>query len=311
MLTTGNGAAETPCAIHAWRGGRLIRDLAGLPETLARAGKFELKFAVTRKEIRAVQKMRYRVFFEEGGANADPLARARRLDDCPFDRLCDHLVVVDHAFVTRRCRIKPRVVGAYRLLRQDAVAGAEGFYASAEFEIGRVIARHPGKRFLELGRSCVLPEYRAHRVLELLWRGLWAYVRHHRIDVMFGCASLPGADPGAHAPALAFLRAHALAGEDWRAPARASSTAQLRVSALKAPDGLATADLAGREEARRALAMLPPLVKGYLKLGATFGDEVFVDHAFNTTDVLVMLPVERIEPRYIEHFSGGPIERAA
>lgn len=311
MLTTGNGVTGTRCAIHVWRGGRVIRDLAGLPETLARAGKFELKFAVTRKEIRAVQKMRYRVFFEEGGAIAGPFARAHRLDDCPFDRVCDHLVVVDHAFVTRRGRVKPRVVGAYRLLRQDAVTGAEGFYASAEFDIGRVIARHPGKRFLELGRSCVLAEYRAQRVLELLWRGLWAYVRHHRIDVMFGCASLPGADPGAHAPALAFLRANALADEDWRAPARAGSRAPLRAPAVKAQNEEAPADLAARVGARRALAMLPPLIRGYLKLGASFGDEVFVDHAFNTTDVLVMLPVERIEPRYIEHFSGGPLERAA
>ena len=288
-------------AFLAFRNSRIIRDLHGMPETLARAGSLELKFAITRKEIRALQKMRYRVFFEQGGAVADPFTRAQRRDNCPFDRLCDHIIVVDHAYVTRMGRRKPRIVGAYRVLRQDVAKSPERFYAASEFDIADIIARHPDKRFMELGRSCVLPEYRARRVLELLWRGVFAYVQHHNIDVMFGCASLPGAEPHAHQPVIQFLRTHAQAEEQWRARSKMSAE-------TFAPLGATAAGT--RAPDRRTLASLPPLIKGYLRLGAMFGDDVFADHAFGTTDVLVVLPVARIGSRYIEHF-GGERELAA
>lgn len=288
-------------AFLAFRNNRIIRDLHGMPETLARAGSLELKFAITRKEIRALQKMRYRVFFEQGGAVADPFTRAQRRDNCPFDRLCDHIVVVDHDYVTRMGRRKPRIVGAYRVLRQDVTGCPSRFYAANEFDIADLVGRHPDKRFMELGRSCVLPEYRARRVLELLWRGVLAYVQHHNIDVMFGCASLPGADPHAHQSALQFLRTHAQADGHWRARSKMSAPTPVHQegsnSRMQAPD-------------RRTLASLPPLIKGYLRLGAMFAEDVFVDHAFGTTDVLVVLPVERIGSRYIKHF-GGEREFAA
>lgn len=300
MLMVGTGAAAERAGALWFPRRRLVRDLAGLPETLARAGSLELKFAVTKQEIRAVQKMRYRVFFEQGGAVAEPIARAMRRDTCPFDRICDHVIVVDHDGVSSGRR-KPRVAGAYRVLRQDAVTNPGAFYAAGEFDVARLVARHPGKRFLELGRSCVLPEYRARRVLEMLWRGLWIYVRHHRVDVMFGCASLPGADPRIHAQALAFLRTHARANEEWSAPALGGAIASNPTSMAQPHEG-------GTE--RRALAGLPPLIKGYLRLGARFGDDVFVDRAFGTTDILAIVPVANIDARYIEHFSGGVDARA-
>jgi L-ornithine Nalpha-acyltransferase len=205
---------------------------------------------------------------------------------------------VDHDVISRAGRRKPKVVGAYRVLRQDATAAPNRFYAAGEFDVAQLVARHRDKTFLELGRSCVLPEYRARRVLELLWRGLWTYVRHHKIDVMFGCASLPGADPSAHAQTLAFLQARAPAGDEWRAPALRAEAASAEGPPSKSVD-------------RRALAALPPLIKGYLRLGACFGGDVFVDHAFGTTDVLVVLPVANIDPRYVEHFGGGLSEGAA
>ena len=291
----GESAAQG-AAIFPLRG-RIVRDLLGLPETLARTGALELKFAVTKKEIRAVQKMRYRVFFEEGGAVADPFTRAQRRDNCPYDRICDHVIVVDHDCSARR---RPRVVGAYRLLRQDAIARPDLFYAANEFDVAQMVARHPGKRFLELGRSCVLAEYRSRRVLELLWRGVWAYVRHHRIDVLFGCASLPGADVAQHEAALSFLRAHACARDEWRVRAR-----HPRAGACGSPR------IVGAHPARLVLSSLPPLIKGYLRLGAQFSDGVFVDRAFGTTDVFVTLPVADINARYVEHFGGGLIEQAA
>jgi putative hemolysin len=264
-----------------------VRDLAGLPQSVARLGALEVRFALTRQEIRAAQRLRWRVFFEEGGARADPLTRLRRRDVCPFDRICDHLIVVDHDAPA------PQVVGCYRLLRGEVAAAHGGFYSAQEFDLAPLLARHAGKRFLELGRSCVARDYRGKRVLELLWRGLWAYARHHRVDVMIGCASLPGAEPARHAEALAFLRAQAGAPQDWRAQALPHRRARIDGSAPVARDG-----------ARRAQVALPPLVKGYLRAGAWFSGEAVVDHAFGVTDVLVVLPVANIGARYLEHFGA-------
>jgi putative hemolysin len=270
-----------------------VRDLAGLPQSVARLGALEVRFATTRREIRAAQRLRWQVFFEEGGARADPLARLRRRDVCPFDRVCDHLIVVDHDARDRAGAQAPQVVGCYRLLRGDVAAAHGGFYSAQEFDLAPLLARHAGARFLELGRSCVAKDYRGKRVLELLWRGLWAYARHHRIDVMIGCASLPGAESARHAEALAFLRAQAGAPQDWLAHALPHRRAQLNEAAPLA-----------RDAARRALASLPPLVKGYLRVGAWFSAEAVVDHAFGVTDVLVIMPVANIGARYIEHFGA-------
>ena len=266
---------------------KTVRDLHGLPQTLARSGQFELKLAVTKKEISKAQKLRYRVFFEEGHAIPDAYTRLRRRDICRFDSICDHLIVVDHASPKRK------VVGCYRLLRQEVAQANGGFYSAQEFDIAPLLARHSDKRFLELGRSCVAAEYRGKRVLELLWRGLWIYASHHSCDVMIGCASLPGADAGQHVGALTFLRDHAAAPDEWRACAlparRANVIAETQV------------------EARRTLAALPPLVKGYLRVGAYFGDGAVIDREFGTTDVLVIVPMDRIDPRYVDHFSAGAL----
>lgn len=264
-----------------------VRDLHGLPESLAQVGTFELKLAVTRREIGKAQKLRYRVFFEEGGAIPHAYARLRRRDVCDFDRICDHLIVIDHASQ------RPKVVGCYRLLRQAVAQANGGFYSAQEFDIAPLLARHGDKRFLELGRSCVAPEYRGRRVLELLWRGLWLYARHHACDVMIGCASLPGADANQHQGALSFLADHAAAPDEWRA------------SAL--PARRVDAGAHAQNESRRTLAALPPLVKGYLRVGAYFGDGAVVDRQFGTTDVLVIVPMERIDPRYVDHFSAGAL----
>ena len=168
------------------------RDLAGLGPVLARSGALEARLAATGRDVRRAQRLRYRVFFEEGGAIADPARRLTRRDLCPFDAVSDHLLVVDRAAPGRDGR--PKVVGVYRLLRQEVAERNFGFYSSGEFDVGELVARRPGARFLEVGRACVAQSHRGGRVLELLWRGLWAYARHHAIDAMIGCASLPGAD---------------------------------------------------------------------------------------------------------------------
>jgi L-ornithine Nalpha-acyltransferase len=191
---------------------------------------------------------------------------------------------------------RQKVVGTYRVLRQEIAERTLGFYTQSEYDIAPLIAaRSPGYRFVELGRSCVLEAYRNKRTVELLWHGLWTYVREHGIDVMIGCASLPGTDPDQHAMALSFLHHNALAPPEWR---------------CRAHDHLyVPMDRLPREsiDARSALKSLPPLIKGYLRLGAYVGDGAVIDPQFGTTDVLIILPVEKIDPRYFEHF-GMPGE---
>ena len=272
---------------------------AGPGGTLARHGSLELRLAETSKDIRRAQRLRYKVFYEEGGAIADRTAAIIRRDVCRFDTACDHLLVVDHAACDRFGRIKPKVVGTYRLLRQEIAERHEGFYSAGEFDIAPLLARHAGKRFLELGRSCVLAPYRSKKTLELLWRGIGIYVDHHAIDVLFGCASFPGADPARHAHALGFLGHCAAADADWRSgalPGRRADVAPVERAAL---------------DARRALAEMPPLIKGYLRCGARFGDGAVVDRQFNTTDVFVVMPVADIDPRVLGRFGAPQTATAA
>lgn len=268
---------------------RLIRDLQGLPASLGQIGSLEVRLATTKKEIRKAQKLRYRVFFEEGRAIADARSKLTRRDIDPFDRLCDHLIVLDHDFTNRFGRKKAKVVGCYRLLRQDVAERNGGFYSAQEFDLAPLLARHADKRFLELGRSCVHREWRSKKVLELLWRGIWTYVRHHRVDVMIGCASLPGSDLAQHGNALRVL-ANARAGDEWCVKA---------LPHRRAPYDLPEADT----DPRRAFTSLPPLLKGYLRTGAVLGPDVVLDHAFGTTDVFMLMPVAKIDPRYISYFS--------
>jgi putative hemolysin len=264
-------------------------------ETLGRLGSLEVRLAQTAAEVRQAQKLRYRVFYQEGSAIADPGRLFARRDVDGFDAICDHLLVLDHAGNEGR----PAVVGTYRLLRQHLAEEHGGFYTASEFDIGSLIARHPGLHFLELGRSCVLAPYRNKRTLELLWAGIWAYVQQNRLDVMIGCASLDGTDPGPLALQLSFLHHYARAPEAWRAHALPERYVEMNRLSPEAIDPKA------------ALRALPPLVKGYLRLGAYIGEGAVVDHEFGTTDVLTVLPVSAIKKRYIQHFGGNGASRHA
>jgi L-ornithine Nalpha-acyltransferase len=277
------------------RPNRIVRDLSGLPAVLGRFGPFEVRLATTSREIRKAQRLRFKVFYEEGQAMPRQRAALTRRDSCPFDKICDHLLVIDKDQRNRFGRKKPKIVGVYRLLRGDTAARHQGFYSATEFDITPLLARHPGKRFLELGRSCVHAQYRSKRVIELLWRGLWVYAKHHRIDVLIGCASLPGVDPLALALPLSFLHRHALADEEWRVRPLAGRGVDMAVLDTKAID------------ARKGVAALPPLLKAYLRAGAKFGDGAVIDPQFGTTDVFTILPLSDLEDRY-QNYYGGPME---
>jgi L-ornithine Nalpha-acyltransferase len=272
-------------------GGRreIVRDTQGLPVVLGRLGALEVRLATTRTEIRQAQRLRYQVFFEEMSAVANTTGKLMRRDKDAFDRICDHLLVTD---TSRQDNAGPLVVGTYRLLRQDVAEAHDGFYTEREFDIEPLLSRHPGQRFLELGRSCVMPEYRTKKTVELLWQAIWAYVLHHQMDVMFGCASLEGTDPDRIANELAFLHGNALTRDVWY------------VRAL--PERFVAMNRMARDavNARAALSSLPPLIKGYLRLGARIGDGAVIDRQFGTTDVLIVLRVAEIDPRYIAYY--GP-----
>ena len=270
--------------------------------SLGRIGSLEVRLAVTKKDIKRAQRLRYTVFCEEMSAIPDLVSRLKRRDIDAFDAICDHLLVIDHATRTGRKGFparKPKVVGTYRLLRQEVAARNGGFYTASEFDIGPMLATHSGARFLELGRSCVAKPYRDKRTVELLWHGIWAYVRRHRIDVMFGCASFEGTDPDALALPLSFLHHNARADGEWRA----SALPGLAVAMNRLP--------AETVDTRLALHAMPPLIKGYLRIGARIGDGAVIDHQFGTTDVLVILPVAAINPRYIDHYGEDASRYAA
>ena len=262
-------------------------------DPLGRLGHMDVRLATTAKEIRKAQKLRYRVFYQEGGAIPDTKTLLARRDVDAFDIICDHLLVIDNTPDPNNNPFhKPPVVGTYRLLRQDMAQRHGGFYTAGEFDIDGLLARHTDRRFLELGRSCVLPPYRNKRTVELLWHGIWSYVRQNRFDVMLGCASLEGTNPDDLALQLSFLHHFARAPDDWRA----SALSRRYVDMNRIPKD--------KIDAKAALRALPPLLKGYLRLGAFVGDGAVIDRQFGTTDVLVVLPVSAITARYIDHF--GP-----
>ncbi|MGU3668795.1 GNAT family N-acetyltransferase [Methylobacterium sp. A49B] len=266
--------------------------------SLGRIGNLEVRLATKRSEIRRAQRLRFKVFYEEMSAVPTGLAALSRRDVDSYDALCDHLLVLDHAppkrkkpFAKHLAKPRPKVVGTYRLLRGEVADRHAGFYSEGEYDLAPLLAAQGHRRLLELGRSCVLKPYRGKRTVELLWQGIYAYVLHHRIDALIGCASLEGTDPDRLALPLAFLHHHARAPEGWRAralPERAVAMDRLPKEAV---------------DSKAALQALPPLIKGYLRLGATFGDGAVIDRQFGTTDVFVTLPVEAIGARYRGHFA--------
>ncbi|WP_111388390.1 GNAT family N-acetyltransferase, partial [Rhodoplanes serenus] len=279
-------------------GGLRVSDprLSRSEETLGRIGALEVRLAHRAVDIRRAQRLRFDVFYQEMSAVADAATLLARRDVDAWDAVCDHLLVLDHGRPTRH---GPAVVGTYRLLRQEIAERCGGFYTAGEFDIAPLIARHRGLTFLELGRSCVLPPYRNKRTVELLWHGIWTYVLRHRVDVMLGCASLEGTDPEALALPLSFLHHFAAAPEPWRARALPGRHVRLDRMDREAVDPKA------------ALHALPPLIKGYLRLGARVGDGAVIDRQFGTTDILVVLPVSAISARYIGHFGAGAERHAA
>ncbi len=172
-------------------------DRSSFPEL--HGGSLSVRIAETDAEREAAQALRYRVFYEEMGAHPDAQTLRLKRDIDEFDAVADHLLVIDNAIASD----ERGVVGTYRLVQSDAAERIGRFYSSSEYDI-TPLQDFPG-RLLEVGRSCVDKNYRGRAAMQLLWRGIASYIFLHRIDLLFGCASLPGTDPDRIADELTYL----------------------------------------------------------------------------------------------------------
>ena len=247
------------------------------------AGCFSVRLARNDAEIDAVQALRYRVFYAEMGAVSDNLLESSQRDSDLFDNVADHLVVIDHS-----SGIENSVIATYRLLRSSAASKIGRFYSENEYDI-KPILRYDGP-ILELGRSCVDPDYRNRGAMQLLWRGIAAYVFHYGIGVMFGCASLRGVDPNLLRLELSYLYHFHLAPCALRPRALAQRFVEMRRLERE------------HINEKAALNLLPPLIKGYLRLGGFVGDGAVIDNQFNTTDVAVVVKTDLVADKYFKHY---------
>jgi len=252
-----------------------------------RSGNLGVRLAADSAEVDAVQALRYRVFYQELGARADAVTISTQRDRDAYDTVADHLVVIDHALGEGA----ESVVGTYRLIQREGARRIGHFYSASEYDIGCIEAI-PG-RILELGRSCVDTGYRNRAVMQLLWRGIAAYIFQHKIKLMFGCASLPGTDPDALALELTYLYYNHLAPAAIRP--RALPHRYIDMRRLERDD----------VNARAALNKLPPLIKGYLRLGGFVGDGAVIDPEFDSTDVFIIVKTELVTEKYIRHYERG------
>lgn len=249
-----------------------------------RSGNLGVCMAKTESERDAARALRYRVFYEEMGARPSEQVLRSRRDYDKYDEYADYLLVIDHSKTTDM----ERVVGTYRMLQTEQAEKVGGFYSSGEYDLS-LLKEFPGK-ILEVGRSCVDPAYRSRSAMQLLWEGIASYIFLHRIDVLFGCASMPGTDPDRHAEALTYLYHTQLAPPVLRIQALPERYINMmRVD----PHTL---------DYRRCLTNMSPLIKGYIRLGGCVGDGAVIDSQFNTTDVAVIVKTELMTDKYYRHY---------
>jgi putative hemolysin len=190
---------------------------------------------------------------------------------------------------------QPLVVGTYRMIREAYLDKIGGFYTAGEYDISPMLAAWPqGTRYLELGRSCIAAAYRSKTTtMQLLWRGLMAYVARFSSELMFGCASFAGIDPEALALPLSYLHHFHAMPQGLRVRARSELYVEMNLMPKEAID------------LKEALRALPPIIKGYLRAGCLIGEGAVIDRQFGTTDVFIYLPVRDMDPRYMSRFGQG------
>lgn len=252
------------------------------------AASLELRVAENAAEIEAAQALRYRVFYEELNAKPTPEMSTQRRDFDSFDPYCDHLIIIDRA----KGEGAAGIIATYRLMRREQASRRGQFYSIDEYDISALVNYRGG--ILELGRSCVDPAYRTKAAMNLMWKGIADYILHYNIGVLFGCASFPGTDPEEHKMALSYLYHRHLAPAEYRARALPGRYVPMNMMPLEQIDE------------KRAFVSLPPLIKGYLRLGGFVGDGAVVDPQFGTVDVSVVVVHHLITDKYVKHYRDHP-----
>ncbi len=247
------------------------------------AGHLTLRLAENEADVYAAQRLRYRIFCEEMGAVANLAVQQQKRDFDQYDEACYHLIVIDNSRVG-----DARVVGTYRLLTRSNMAKIGSFYTETEYNIDTMKAQPI--EIMELGRSCVEQQYRTRSVIQMLWAGIGAFIAAKNVKLMFGCASFHGVNVKEHIHALSYLYHYHMTPEQYRPVAL--------------PAHYVSMNLMPKEEVvpRAALAVLPPLIKGYLRLNGTVGDGAVIDYAFNTTDVSIVVQTDLLKAQYADRY---------
>lgn len=244
---------------------------------------FTVKLANTEVELRAAQRLRYDVFVQELGGGGEMVDHEAGLEKDRFDPYFDHMLAIDDS--------SGEVIGVYRLLPGERAAELGQFYSEDEYDL--TVLKQSGRKLLELGRSCVHPDYRGGTAMYHLWNGLAAYVTERGIEILFGVASFHGTDVSKLAQPLSMLHHNHLAPLDLRVRAQPEVFQSMD---LLAPNAL---------DRRAAMVQVPSLIKAYLRLGGFVGEGAFIDHAFNTTDVCLILDTARMNERQRRIYGGA------
>lgn len=247
--------------------------------------RLSVRLATSEEEVRGAQRLRYKVFVEEMGAKAEEADHQARLEQDKFDAVFDHLILINKDIDDPL----DRVVGAYRLLPVQKAKENFGFYGASEYDLSLI--ENLNRNSVELGRSCIAPEYRRGAAMHLLWNGLAEYVLTRKIEVMFGVASFHGTDPDEISQALSYLHLNHLAPPDLRV--RALGGKGVKMDRLP-PDQI---------DNPTAMKQIPSLIKAYLRLGGFVGEDAYIDHDFNTIDVCLLMDTTRMVSRYLDYYS--------
>jgi putative hemolysin len=248
--------------------------------TILESENYSIKLAETKSELKQAQALRYSVFYKEKKAKPTFTKKIIKLDYDTIDKYADHLIVLD------KKNKKNKIVGTYRLIRGDVAKLFGGYYSSSEFNLINITNNYKDKHILELGRSCVHQDYRNGSIMNLLWKAIAEYVKLYDIKILLGCASFSGIEPTKYSDELSYLRQNFCLPEHLSVESFDKNI--YPVYKLKE----------NNSNQLRIFAKLPPLLKGYLRIGGKVSHNFYVDHNFNTIDLCVVVNTSDIDEKY-------------
>ena len=249
-------------------------------------GDFIVKLVEKKSELKKAQSLRYSVFYKEKKALPSLAKKILCLDYDRIDKFADHLIVIDKT----QKDFKNKIIGTYRLTRGDVGISFGGLYTSAEFNLSNILNSYNHSQILELGRSCVHKDYRNGFIMNLLWKAIAEYIKLYDIKILLGCASFPGTDINKFSNELSYLRENFSLPDDLSVVSldenifHTHSTDNTNLNKL------------------RTFAKLPPLIKGYLRVGGKVSSSYYIDYNFNTIDLCVVVKTSSINKKYKKKF---------